>query len=164
MPNQNPKKGKKIWFVAGLYKGKKGWLDTSKQCESGSPNVFVIVDMGKGIEKATYAQFTSFRDPHEKPANFEQAALQQHPDIEQTLVKLATMFAQCRISITVNAVTLLEEEIHKQQKFMRTLGRRARYRFVDFDEEEAEAGRKRKAAAKKAQDDIDQMSDDMNFG
>ncbi|KAL3903644.1 MAG: hypothetical protein SGARI_005282, partial [Bacillariaceae sp.] len=86
-------KGRSIRFVKGKYAGYEGWEDKSKRKKKGSRYRPVIIKLEEK-EKKTSVLKTSFRSLFHIPSTLEEAALQQHPDLELAMINLAGMFAQ----------------------------------------------------------------------
>jgi hypothetical protein len=136
-----PTKGHHIRFVKGTYAGRNGWIDSSrKKGKSNYRHVIVAADPEDqdSQEKCTRVKITSFCDPHPIPSSFEEAALQQHPDIEVAMIKLAEMFTQCSISDYNGVMRLFANELDKAKKIQRKQGNKARYREVHWVEPEME--------------------------
>ena len=103
-------KGKAIRFVKGTCVGCVGWIDKAFKKKKRSPHVDVIVDMdGSLVQK--YVKKTSIRDAFARPKSYEEAALQQHNDIETAMIKLAEKFAECGIEDQQEAANLFMMEL-----------------------------------------------------
>ena len=131
-------KGDQIRFVRGSYAGKTGWINKSKKKTKEDKQRYVIVLMSNGEEKETKAGKYNYRKLHEEPRTYEEAALQQHFQIEKTMVKLAQMFAECAIHDTKGATKLFEKELRRAMKEIHSKGPDARFRNVEFQEVEEE--------------------------
>ncbi|CAB9522900.1 unknown protein [Seminavis robusta] len=127
-----PEKGDAIRFVKGTYAGYNGWMNKSKRTKPKSPYRYVVVDLKDSHEKATRVKLTSIKPRFEAPRCFEEAALQQYEDMEQAMVRLAELFAQCGIGGPLGAMQLFEEELNRAVKVQRELGSKARFRRVDW--------------------------------
>lgn len=136
--NMEAKKGNEIRFVKGNYAGKTGWINKAKKKTKGDEQRYVIVEMGDGTELATKASKYSIRKPHEEPRTYEEAALQQHFDIEKTMVKLASMFAECAVYDSKGAAKVFDKEVRRAIKEIRGKGPKARFRNVEFYDHQAE--------------------------
>ena len=116
-----PTKGKAIRFVKGTHAGETGWYNDSKRKSKRSVYRHVIVhlvdDDDKVTEKATRVKKTSIRPEWDAPQTFEQACVQQHPEMEQCMTKLAEMWAECAIQDNVGAVNVFHNELDKARKY-----------------------------------------------
>lgn len=132
-------KGSEIRFVKGTYAGMHGWIDKDKKKKKGSAYRNVIVDYKAkdgddedGIYQ-TRVKESSYRKLWTQPKTFEEAALQQHPDIEKAMITLAEMFAQCGSDLSNDGVLqLFHEELTRAKAHIKGLGSKARYRYVLF--------------------------------
>jgi hypothetical protein len=111
------KKGEAIRFIGGTYsKANKstmtGWFNASKEH---TPCMYqVIVDLGNGKEKVTKVMKESVRIVSEEagPTCFEEAVLQQHPDIDKAMDKLAQELAKCGVHAQSNEISrILSQKI-----------------------------------------------------
>ena len=133
-----PQKGDEIRFVKGSYAGCVGWVNTSKRSKKKSSYVHVIVKTEGNIEKATRVKRNSIRQTFEDPTSFEEAALQQHADLELALIRVTEIFAECGINQTIEAIRLFEEELDRSRAFQISLGNKARYRHIEWTEPEVD--------------------------
>ena len=131
-------KGDEIRFVKGTYQGRNGWLNKNRRSKK-SRYSYVIVDLEEEGEKPTRVLTTSIRKPHKVPTSFEEAALQQHPDIELAMIRLCEMWAECGLNDGNNATRLFVEELHNAHESLKTQGNKARHRQVHFEEGAAES-------------------------
>lgn len=88
-------KGQAIFICGGKYRGKEGWLDISKP--KTADFTYVIVDMGAGKEAFTKVKHKNVCASSKVPDTFEEALLQQHPDINDDISRLVEKLAQCRV-------------------------------------------------------------------
>ena len=146
MEEKEADKGKEIRFVKGNYKGKGGWIDKSKKKTKASRNV--IVDMGTGPDDAdsddesqnnsnqqkycvaTRVMRDSIRSKFDAPKSYEEAALQQHFDIEEAMINLAEKFAECKASNIDAISSLFSKELKRAKKSLMKKGKG--YREVQF--------------------------------
>ena len=125
-----PTKGAEIRFVRGTYAGHEGWLDTSKVVKSGR-YCAVIVNLD-GEEKATRVSKSSVRNPFQELTTFEEAAIQQYPEIQITMIRLAQMMAECNVENDTESLRLFQIELKVAHDHQEALGNKAQYRHVDF--------------------------------
>jgi len=130
-------KGDEIRFVKGVYANLVGWKNKAKKKVKGSQRVPVIVLLekignGKDKVKATTVNRSSFRKPFTEATSKEQAAIQQHPDLELAMINLAAMWAQMGKTDLNNVVKLFTDELADAQQRQRKLKGKARYRFVEY--------------------------------
>ncbi len=131
-------KGQEIRFVKGTYAGKIGWINKAQKKTKGDVKRHVIVLKDNGEEKATQTNKFSFRKPHVAPKTYEEAAIQQHFDMEKQMIKLAAMFAECAIVDSKGATKIFDKEVRRAIKELNSQGSKARYRNVEFFEGETE--------------------------
>ena len=96
---KEPKKGDRIKFTAGIYQGKKGWIDTNQ--DEMPKMIGVIVEDSEVEEECTVTrvQKTSIKKAMGgRVTCFEDAVLDQNPDIEQMLEKLAQELVKCHVT------------------------------------------------------------------
>ena len=97
MPEQpNPTKGNEVALVKGKYKGLRAWINIAKT--QTTKMYYVVVEGKDGVEFTTRVKKTSVGKPAAEPATFEEAALQQIPEIEDAVRQAAFLFAKCGIS------------------------------------------------------------------
>ena len=123
-------KGEEIRFVKGTYAGNQGWLNTSKKSKSGRYD-YVIVNLDDK-EKPTRVLKSSIRKPFQEPETYEEAAVQQHPEMELAMIRLAEMFAECGVQQAGETVKLFVKELERAHHHQLQLGSKARYRNVNF--------------------------------
>ena len=129
-----PTKGAEIRFVKGTYKGRHGWLDSSRiKCKT-SPYRHVIVASKDPNERdlVTRVKECSYRMPFWAPTSYKEAALQQHPDIETAMIQLAKMFIEIGINDTDGAHRLFDAELFKQFNLAKEKQSRVRFRHVEW--------------------------------
>lgn len=130
-------KGDEIRFVKGTYSGLVGWKNKAKKKVKGSQMIPVIVLLekianGKDKVKATKVKRSSYRKRFSEATSKEQAAIQQHPDLELAMINLAAIWAQMGTTDLKNIVKLFTDELADAQQLQRKLKGKARYRFVEF--------------------------------
>jgi hypothetical protein len=104
-----PERGKEIRFTRGTYKGCVGWLDKANKAKRKSKMIYVIVeDQDYGEEVHTRVWRSSYRERHKVPTTWAEAAVQQHPEIEDAVFETARLFASCRISGDENEKTVMD--------------------------------------------------------
>ena len=131
-----PQKGMAICFVKGKYAGRTGWLDTSKKKLKGWANVIVAADDDEEEEEveARIAGNAYRPEWQGEPATYEEAALRQHEDLEQTMIKLAEMWVSTGSS-SEGVCAVFRRELDIAHAYLLSLGSRGRYRNVEFREE-----------------------------
>lgn len=106
----NFRKGTQIKFIGGKYQGHTGWCDPSKK--STTHYVPVIIKISNEEEIATRVKKTNVStNLHEEPNTYEEALLQQHPDIEATMNKLVIALAKCRIDSVEEVMQIFEKKL-----------------------------------------------------
>ena len=133
----NMDKGEPIRFVKGTYAGLTGWKNKGKSRRKGSQLIPVIVLLeqdGKRLEhlKATKVKRSSYRKRFTEPANKEDAALQQHLDLEAAMINCAAKWAEIATVDNTSIVNLFLAELVEAQKYQMQLKGKARYRYVEY--------------------------------
>ena len=128
------KKGEPLRFVNGKYNGFEGWVNAEK--EKTKKMIYVIIDLGDGVLKTSMVKKSSVATPHESPDSYEEAALQQHPDIDLLMSKLARELARCHIGSDSNKMKKLfaAKLVHAESEQFH-LGNRATWRDVQFGDD-----------------------------
>lgn len=134
MNNQQPTRGRPIRFVKGTYAGRHGWIDSSRRETKSFTQAVIVAADGDDGERCTRVQKSSFRPEFQDPISFEEAALQQHFDMEQTMIKLAQMFVECGIRDNREATELFAAELNIAATLQLQKGSSARWRDVTFVE------------------------------
>ena len=125
-------KGDPIRFIRGVYAGCKGWINKSKNNKKKSNFRHVIVELDDGVEKATRVKFNSYRKPFSEAHYYEEAAVQQHSDLEFAMIRLAEMFVECGIHDNMHTLRLFDAELRVARANQTRMGGKARYRNVLF--------------------------------
>lgn len=125
-------KGQEIRFIRGKYQGQTGWVNAAKKKTKKGLQP-VIVKMDNGVEKQTRVKVTSFRTPFSAANNYAEAALQQHPDMELAMIKLAESVAECGLRDINEMLVIFEAEIERAKFILLSKGSSARYRIVTCD-------------------------------
>ncbi len=129
------KKGNRIRIIGGSYqKYGSGWMDALKKP---TPKMFyIIVDMGDGKEQEARVYQSNVEELRE-PRNFEEAALQQNPDIEADMNKLARMLAKCGIQANNTKAPIhqiFSQKLKKANDLQVAAGHKATWRTVEWNE------------------------------
>ena len=127
------KKGLEIRFIAGKYAGLSGWVNDAQT--SDEKITAVIVHQGRKGEKCTFVHTHSFRYKSIAEAKTKaEAALQQHPNIEKSIVTATRQVASCYITEknVAGFRNVLVEELDKAREYQEAKGSRARYGKVDW--------------------------------
>jgi hypothetical protein len=131
-------KGEEIRFVKGTYAGLTGWKNKGKKKAKGSQMIPVIVlletdrSTNKDRLKATRVKRSSYRKRFAEPANKEEAAIQQHSDLEAAMIDFAAKWSQIGTVDPNNIIKLFLVELNDAQKLQKQLGNKARYRYVEY--------------------------------
>lgn len=132
--------------MKGKYAGMEGWLNTKKKSNKNSfyRSVIVKLEDEDGEEervKATRVKRNSIRDLWPTTiTTYEEAALQQNPDIERAMIELAEMFAQCGVTSNNGFLRLFDKELTRARTFQNKLGHKGRYRYIFFGNGDRENG------------------------
>ena len=131
MPQEpTPIKGDEIYIASGSYKGRKAWKNEAKKHPPKS--YYVIVDMGDGTELTTRILRRSVGVAPEPPTSYEEAAVQQIPDIQYHLKKAAYHLAKCQINDWEELACLFQIMCLEAQVELETLGPKAAYYNVQY--------------------------------
>ena len=128
-------RGEAIRFTTGKYKGRTGWVNSSKP--KTAKMMSVIVDLGNGVTRDTRVRQTSVAAPFGPPKSFQEALLQQHPDIEELIDKVASKLAKC----TINEESLepftefFGRRVKKACERQEALGNKATWLNVEWDDD-----------------------------
>ena len=94
----SPVKGDRIYFTGGVYKGLTGWMDVAKTATKLMYYVLVLEDNGDEKPARMKKNSVSMAETVERePDSYEEACLQQHPDIENMMDKLAEKLSMCNV-------------------------------------------------------------------
>jgi ribosomal protein L35 len=133
MPEYKTKKGAKIRFVRGKYKGRKGWLNDAM--ENSRSRHYVIVKpkkRSKDEEQATYVEPTSYLLFSDKtPENRFEATIQAIPDIDCLISDLAKCCVECHLTAGNSGTAVaarLAEAMIAWENHMNAKGSKGKYR------------------------------------
>ena len=126
-------RGQPIRFIKGSYVGFNGCINTGKTAKSPMYQ-YVIVATDNG-DKRTRVKKTSIRPLWQAPQSYEEAALQQYPEIELAMVRLAEMWASCGIDNNVIVTNLFNRELDNARSAALDAGPAFRSRSVQYDDE-----------------------------
>ena len=131
------KKGERIEFVKGGYKGQMGWLNWNKG--STDKQHYVIVKASdKRVEIETRVNKTSVT-AEKTPDTYVEDMLDQHPDINEMMEKLVMGTTKCRITAGQSGEAicrLMLDKLQNAEIAQGALGNNATSRDVDWVEEE----------------------------
>lgn len=133
MPEPEPLKGDEVHFVGGKYLGKKGWMNAAKT--QPAKMKYVIVDLGDGNELATRVRKDSVGQPPLPPNSYEEAALQQIPEVELALRKAARLLAKCGVQEWTEACRIFEAFGQEESQKLMALGSKATYHTIEWGDE-----------------------------
>jgi hypothetical protein len=131
-----PIKGDEIRFIRGSYKELNGWLDTANKCKRKSKFIWVVVnDEDYDEEIHTKVWKSSVREKKKAPTTWAEAAVQQHPEIEDAVIEVARLFASCLITDEKSVIELIGSEIRLAQKENSTMTKQT-VRVVEYSAED----------------------------
>ena len=111
---QDPVKGKPIRFVRGTYQGLEGWVDKANKASKKSGQIWVIVDdVDYKEEIHTQVLRTYIQNERSTPSSWAEAAVEQHPKLDESITNLAFLLASFNVS-TYNescCLTLIATEV-----------------------------------------------------
>jgi hypothetical protein len=128
--------GQRIRFIRGTYEDQKGWLNANREATKCKYYVIVEPDPPNRLhEKETFVLKTSvkFINAQTKPTTWEEALLNQHPDIDQQMDRLAADLVMCRINSGEEISRILVEKIADEQNKVQALGSDAKYKDVHWE-------------------------------
>lgn len=125
-----PVKGEKVKFKGGIYSGRLGWINDAKKATKFFVHVVVALDDGE--EKATRVKKTSVTKLSEvrAPATYEDALLDQYPDVNKDFDRLAMKLVLCGIEHDKELGRLFEIFRYKIKEAQDKLD--SKFREVDF--------------------------------
>lgn len=125
-------RGERIRFVGGTHKGKTGWIDNAKK--SPPKMIYVIVQEEDGDTTTTRVMRDSIAiaGVTKKPSSYEEACLQQHPDIDKMMDKLVEKLAMCQVEAPKNIAFIFLEKMKKANLKQLSKGKKALWYQVDF--------------------------------
>jgi hypothetical protein len=131
---RNVNRGDRIRFIAGKYAGKSGWKNDAEPAdEKVTP---VIVDLGRKGEYATVVWTCSIRVVGivtDAPKCYADAAIQQCPDVEKSIVTATRQLAKCDIGRDEEGFgKLLLTELGKAKEWQDKKGSKALYRSIEY--------------------------------
>jgi hypothetical protein len=89
-------KGGESRFARGTYKGCTGWIGLANKAKKDW--VWVVVDDQDYEEEAhTRVWKSSIHEAHKAPTTWAEAAIQQHPEIEEAIIQVSRLFATCNM-------------------------------------------------------------------
>ena len=114
---KRPSKGDKVCFICGSYEEPNGWLDTANKCKKKSKFIWVVVN-NKDYEEEIHAKVWKIlvRKRQKAPTTWAEAAVQQHPELEDAVIEVAQLFASCLITDEKSVIELIGNEIRLAQK------------------------------------------------
>ena len=136
-------KGKAIRISGGKYLGCTGWINARR--DQTKCRRYVILELqnniGSTFEHKTFVDKAHVGPPHRKPANYTEAAIQQHPQVEAALDKACREIIKCNIDDYNDVLELLAKKLVEQALIQQSKGYKARYYDVKFkkvDEKQTE--------------------------
>jgi transcription antitermination factor NusG len=130
-------KGDEIRLVKGKYEGQQAWMNKAKKPTK--CYYFVIVVDDDGTERATRVLKGSARIIAQEPTptSYEEAVIQQHPDIERAIDKLCELLVECGINKHSDKLArILETKIEEAKATQDSLSYRAKWRHVEYETDE----------------------------
>ena len=122
-------KGAEIYRKTGKYGGMTGWIDGDKR--ETAQMVYVIIDYGESRYRTTRLRKESVGNHRATPKTYEQAAFQQHRDVEQLMNQLARKLAQLNVNTEVTC-KMFEETLNKAKKHQQQKKHKALWKNVEF--------------------------------
>jgi hypothetical protein len=141
--NMSSNRGEEIRFVGGKYIGYTGWrnLDGDKTAASVAVIVHGYKDKKNGStsNKTTVVRKTSVSSKAQPaPQSRAEAIMQQHPEIEQTMEKLARQLAKCELSTrSASILHIFATKLQDATARQIAMGNRATWKRVQYNSGEA---------------------------
>jgi hypothetical protein len=129
-------KGGSCRFIRGKYCGLQGWLNADKPKTRCYTHVIINKPDGSAFkEYHTKVRHESLRTGNvPTPTTFEEAILQQHPDIEQMIDKLAKELARCHLAHTSQPMlAIINLKLSKHINAQSSKGNTASWRDVTYE-------------------------------
>ena len=124
--------GDEIHFVGGTHMGNTGWIDSAKKHTS--KMCYVIVQEDDGMVTSTRVMqesVVSAKALLKVPASLEEACLQQHPDINRMMDKLAEKLAMCSVTPTELLANIFMDKVQKANAKQVNKGNKALWHKVN---------------------------------
>jgi hypothetical protein len=133
-------RGEEVRFVRGKYIGYTGWIN--RDGDETAVSIAVIVNgykdkkTGVTTNKATTVRTESVRvKAQPAPNSRAEAIMQQHPEIEQTMEKLARQLAKCDLSpLSTSILQIFATKLQEESARQIAMGNRATWKRVQYDE------------------------------
>jgi hypothetical protein len=135
-------RGAEIRFVRGKYLGYMGWINLEGKKTAASVDVIVQgykETDGSTCNRATTVRKTSVRPRAQAaPRSRAEAIMQQHPEIEQTMEKLARQLAKCELSTrSASILHIFATKLQDATARQIAMGNRATWKRVQYNSGEA---------------------------
>jgi hypothetical protein len=136
----SPEKGKQITFIDGRYRGKKGWMDKTKQSKDKSQVYVIVPKEENGIirEVQTRVKMSSISSIGE-PSCLLEGLLKEFEDMEASLTKLCHLLVKCGVNFKGQQDQNLRDfnkillsKMKQEQALMDAKGNKAEYRIVHW--------------------------------
>lgn len=140
--DKEPKKGQEVKILSGKYEGKKAWINVNKGNKGETPKKIHLILRDGNKERLTCLMKTSIALRDRKPTCFEEAIMDQHPDILGLMVKLTRALAECELpedkSMKSNLAHIFIGNLDKAIFEQDALGHKAKWRKVQWATREEE--------------------------
>ena len=121
-------KGASVRFVGGKYKGKTGFINADKKATGFRCYVLIPGRIVNGKPKPdTYVEPKNVEERRGPALNYEEAALEQHPPVEEMMRKLTQQLVMLHIGFNGNTkaiTTIFESMLSKSWSDQLALGTR----------------------------------------
>ena len=132
MNDLESRKGEPLRFKKGKYVGQLGWKDNKGPILG--VQVYCIVQKRDGGLKRVRVNQTSVASRRAEPTTFLEAAIQQHPDLDIAMDKLAGLLAKCSINHSPELAEMFKERVEDAFIRQHQNGDKATWKWVNFKE------------------------------
>ena len=126
--------GAPIRFIGGIYDGKMGWINKTKQATL--KRIYVIVQLDDGSQKRTFVAKKNGAERHKTPKTYTEAIFQQQPKLEKQLNDLCAQLAKCGVGADCDikeVMPIIEQKLTNACEEQNALGHNTEYKHIEFE-------------------------------
>ena len=123
------RKGNPCRILSKKYKECNAWYDKGRN--NTKCKMAVIIEYAQGRLKSSLINDENVEEVYGEPASYEEAAMQQHPDIDLKFDSLCTLLAQCNIQSGESIKAIFETKLNRANIIQQSKGNKAVWRCVD---------------------------------
>ena len=124
------RKGRSCRLLSQKYRESTAWYDTGRnptKCKTP-----VIIELSQGQYKSVLINKENVEEAYEEPDTYEEAALQQHPDLDYKFDNLCKWLAECNIHGEEAIIAIFKAKLERANLIQTSKGNKAKWRHVDF--------------------------------